>query len=233
MKMNKDSVKREIVVNAPLKVVWDALTKPEHLNRWYTKNAEMDFCIGGRGFLNHGWGATSEGIFTEIEEMKRFVLESMDQSFKTITSLDQVENGIKVSIEYESNFFKEMSEASKENMLFGTAQFLENLKSVYELDLDNRSNMWRRSIGITHTTNYEGSRGTKVLNVKKGSVAEAAGILPDDIIHVIDQDEIAGYESFERLLCKKELNQLVTFTIERRRENQVVKCFVEPYPVNY
>ena len=43
MKKCKDSIKREIVVHAPLNQVWDALTKPEHLNRWYTKNAEIEF----------------------------------------------------------------------------------------------------------------------------------------------------------------------------------------------
>ncbi|MFJ7982592.1 hypothetical protein ACIQ1D_20265 [Lysinibacillus xylanilyticus] len=37
MKKIKDSIKREIVVNAPLKQIWDALTKPEHLNLWYKK----------------------------------------------------------------------------------------------------------------------------------------------------------------------------------------------------
>ena len=47
--------------------VWDALTKPEHLNLWYTKNADIEFCIGGKGYMNHGWGATSEGVFTEID----------------------------------------------------------------------------------------------------------------------------------------------------------------------
>jgi uncharacterized protein YndB with AHSA1/START domain len=229
----KDSVKREIVVNATLKVVWEAMTKPEHLNRWYTKNAEIDFRIGGKGFLNHGWGATSEGIYTKIEELRRFVLESVDQNFKTITSLEQVENGIKVSIEYQSNFIEEMSEANKENMLFGTIQFLENLKSVYETGIDNRSKMWRISIGITHATNNEGAIGTKVLHVKKDSVAEAAGIRQGDSIQAIDQETISGYETFERVLNKKAVNQLVTFTIERKHKKLTISCLADRYPVQY
>jgi uncharacterized protein YndB with AHSA1/START domain len=228
----KDSVKREIVVNAPLKQVWDALTKPEHLNRWYTKNAEIDFRVGGRGFMNHGWGATSEGVFTEIETMKRFVLQSADGDFTTITSLEKVENGIRVSIEYHASFIGEMSQATKENMLFGTGQFLENLKSVYETGTDIRSELWKGWIGIAHTTN-EGVRGTRVLQVKQGSVAANAGIEPEDIIKEIDREEIVGYESFERALNKKAVSQTVTLTIVRKSEKLQFNCLVDAYPVPY
>lgn len=232
MKMIKDSVMREIVVNAPLKQVWDALTKPEHLNRWYTKNAEIDFCIGGRGYMNHGWGATSEGIFTEIETLKRFVLQSLDGDFTTITSLEKVENGVQVGIEYQASFIGEMNQSTKENMLFGTSQFLENLKSTYETNTDNRANFWKAWIGVAHTTN-ESNSGTKVLQVKDGTVAAAAGIKPEDIIVEIDGEEIVGYESFERTLNEKTVNCTVTLTIERKNEKLQVKCLVDAYPIPY
>jgi uncharacterized protein YndB with AHSA1/START domain len=228
----KDSVKREIVINAPLMKVWDALTKPEHLNRWYTKQAEIDFSVGGRGFMNHGWGATTEGIFIEIVAMKRFVIQSMDGDFTTITTLVEVENGVKVSIEYQASYLSEMSQAIKENMLFGTGQFLENLKSVYETGDDIRAKLWKGWIGITHTTN-EGATGTRVLSVKEGSVAEAAGIKSEDIIKEIDREEIVGYESFERALNKKAVNQTVTITIERKGETLHFSCLVDAYPVPY
>lgn len=232
MKKIKDSIKREIVVNAPLKQVWDALTKPEHLNLWYTKNAEIEFCIGGRGYMNHGWGSTSEGVFTEIDTMKRFVLQSLDGDFTTITSLEKVENGIKVSIEYQTSFIGEMDQSAKENMLFGTSQFLENLKSVYEKGIDSREQFWKTWIGISHTTN-EGNRGIRVLKVKEDSVAAAAGIKPEDIILEIDGEEIEGYESFERKLNEKNVNCNVTLTIESKNEKSWVNCLVDAYPVPY
>lgn len=232
MKKNKDSLKREIVVNAPLNKVWDALTKPEHLNLWYTKNADIEFRIGGKGYMNHGWGATSEGVFTEIDIMKRFVLQSIDGDFTTITSLEEISDGVKVSIEYQASFIGEMNQSTKENMLFGTSQFLENLKSVYETGTDNRSMFWKTWIGIVHTTN-EGERGTRVLQVKEDSVAATAGIKPEDIILEIDGEEIGGYESFERTLNKKNVNGNVTLTIERKNEKSQVNCFVDAYPVPY
>ncbi|WP_285400038.1 SRPBCC domain-containing protein [Lysinibacillus sp. fls2-241-R2A-57] len=232
MKKNENSVKREIVVNASLNKVWDALTKPEHLNLWYTKNADIEFRIGGRGYMNHGWGATSEGIFTEIDTMKRFVLQSIDGDFTTITSLEEIGDGIKVSIEYQASFIGEMNQSTKENMLFGTSQFLENLKSVYETGTDNRSKFWKAWIGIAHTTN-EGERGTKVLQVKGGSVAAAVGIKPEDIILEIDGEAIEGYESFERTLNNKNVNGNVTLTIESKNEKSQVNCLVDAYPVPY
>lgn len=228
----KDSIKREIVVNAPLKQVWDALTKPEHLNCWYTKNAEIEFHIGRRGYMNHGWGATSEGVFTEIDTMKRFILQSLDGDFITITTLEKVENGIKVSIEYQASLIGEMNQSIKENMLFGTSQFLENLKSVYETGTDNRAKFWKAWIGIAHTTN-KGNRGTKVLQVKEGSVAENAVIKPGDIIVEIDGEKIRGYETFERTLNEKTVNSTVTLTIERKSEKLRVNCLVDAYPVPY
>ena len=232
MKKNKDSVKREIVVNAPLNKVWDVLTKPEHLNLWYTKNADIEFRIGGKGYMNHGWGATSEGVFTEIEIVKQFVLQSTDGDFTTTTSLEEIEDGVKVSIEYQASFIGEMNQSTKENMLFGTSQFLENLKSVYETGKDNRSMFWKTWIGIAHTTN-EGERGTKVLQVKEGSVAAAAGIKPEDIILEIDGEAIGGYESFERILNKKSVKGNVTLTIENKNEKSQVNCLVDAYPVPY
>lgn len=232
MNMIKDSVKSVIVINAPLKQVWDALTKPEHLNRWYTKNAEIDFRIGGRGYMNHGWGATTEGVFTEIDAMKRFVLQSLDGDFSTITSIERVEKGIQVSIEYQASFISEMNQEVKENMLFGTKQFLENLKSVYETGTDIRSKWWKAWIGIVHTTN-DRVKGTRVLQVKEGSTSAAAGIRTDDIIIEIDGVEITGYESFERALNKTAVNSTVPLVIRRNDEILRLNCLVAAYPEPY
>lgn len=115
----------------------------DYLNRWYTKNAEIEFWIGGRGYINHGWEATSEGTFIEIDTMKRFVLQSIDGHFTTITTLEKIENGILISIEYKGSFLNSISQATQENMLFGTGQFLQNLKSVYETGADIRPNLWK------------------------------------------------------------------------------------------
>ncbi|OPA76848.1 hypothetical protein BVG16_16980 [Paenibacillus selenitireducens] len=60
------SVKRDILIQAPIETVWQALTQPEHLNRWYTKDASVDFRVGGQMKLAHGWGVHTFATITEI-----------------------------------------------------------------------------------------------------------------------------------------------------------------------
>jgi S1-C subfamily serine protease len=164
--------------------------------------------------------------------MNRFVLQSPDGDFTTITSLEEVKDGIKVSIEYRASFIGEMEVAAKENMLFGTGQFLENLKSVYETGEDIRNTLWRTWIGIGHATD-QSSRGTKVLQVKDGSNAARAGIVAGDVITGIEGQSVSGYESFERLLNTKEVNSSVTITVIRGEEHLDIVCEVGEYPVAY
>lgn len=225
-------VKREIVVNAPMEKVWEALTKEEHLNKWYTKEAKLDFRVGGKGYMDHGWGATSEGTFTEIVPMRRFVLQGNDGDFTTITNVEVVDEGVKVSITYSASYLEEMDAASKENMLFGTGQFLENLKSVYETGLDNRKNLWQAWIGIVHTTHHE-SIGTEILQVNDGSAAANAGLQPGDIVIGLDNVPVLGYESFERFLNSKAINEPVSLQVLRGAEELELRSNVEPYPVSY
>ncbi|KGR74265.1 SRPBCC domain-containing protein [Ureibacillus sinduriensis] len=232
MNNSKKSVMRQIVVDAPLEKVWDALTKPEHLNRWYTKNAEIDFRIGGRGYMNHGWGATTEGIFTEIDPMKFFILQNVDGDFTTITSLQKVEHGIQVTIEYKASFIGEMELSDIENMLFGTGQFLQNLKSVYETGIDHRANYWKAWIGIIHTTDHA-IEGTKVVEVREGSAAAIAGIVENDIVVGIDGVAIWDHASFERAVNEKAPDSTAILTIRRNKEKLQVGCRVEAYPVTY
>lgn len=232
MKKSKDSVKRQLVIHASLQEVWDALTKEKHLNRWYTKHEEIDFRVGGRGYMNHGWGATSEGVFTEIVPMERFVLQSLDGDFTTITSLEKVDDGILVSIEYQASYIGEMDNSTKENMMFGTGQFLQNLKSVYENNTDLRATMWKTTIGILHTSS-ENKRGTKVVQVKDGSAAKAAGLKHEDIIVALDGEKIEGYESFEKKLNEKSVNHTVTLTIIRNEKKMQIHSLVHAYPVPY
>ncbi|MUK88575.1 PDZ domain-containing protein [Ornithinibacillus sp. L9] len=226
----ESSVKRDIVVHAPLKKVWDALTKPEHLNRWYTKEANIDFRVGGYGEMQHGWGVTSSGIYTEIEELHRFVLEGKNGDFKTITTLEEVDDGVCVTIEYQTAFHGEEGESAKENMLYGTYQFLKNLKSVYESNRDNRSKMWRTSIGIMHRTHASGS---KVLKVGKTSAAREAGILAGDVIVAVDGEPVNGYDSLENIIHSKEVNTEVQLIVKRDEELLKKDCKITSYPVPY
>mgnify|MGYP003408106911 CR=1 FL=1 len=42
-----DSIEREIVIEAPVDVVWSIVTEPEHVARWFSDEAEIDLRAGG------------------------------------------------------------------------------------------------------------------------------------------------------------------------------------------
>ena len=42
-----DSIEREIVIEAPVDVVWSVVTEPEHVARWFSDEAEIDLRPGG------------------------------------------------------------------------------------------------------------------------------------------------------------------------------------------
>jgi len=78
----------ERVIDAPIALVWDALTKPEHLKEWYmpkawgrVARAEMDVRPGGIFSIDIATGDGREvpnlGCFLEAVPMKRLVWTSM------------------------------------------------------------------------------------------------------------------------------------------------------------
>jgi uncharacterized protein YndB with AHSA1/START domain len=49
--MVPDRIEREIVIDAPLEVVWAVVTAPEHVGGWFSDSAELDLRPGGKGTL--------------------------------------------------------------------------------------------------------------------------------------------------------------------------------------
>ena len=78
----------ERFIDAPTRLVWEALTKPEHLKEWYmprpwgrVSRAEMDLRPGGIVSIDIAVGDGREspnvGCVLEVVPMKRFVFTSM------------------------------------------------------------------------------------------------------------------------------------------------------------
>ena len=71
--MRIDEIRRELVIAAPIEKVWDALTSPEHLSKWFGDSAEIDLRPGGRA--RFGWSefdASSEAIVEIVDRPVRF-----------------------------------------------------------------------------------------------------------------------------------------------------------------
>jgi uncharacterized protein YndB with AHSA1/START domain len=68
--MVPDRVEREILIDAPVEVVWAVITDPAHVSGWFGETAEIDLRPGGR--ITHAWkeegGLTEErGIVEQVE----------------------------------------------------------------------------------------------------------------------------------------------------------------------
>jgi uncharacterized protein YndB with AHSA1/START domain len=57
--MVPDRIEREILIDAPLEVVWSVITEPEHVGGWFSDSAAIDLRPGGEVIL------TWEGHGTE------------------------------------------------------------------------------------------------------------------------------------------------------------------------
>ena len=78
----------ERFIDAPARLVWEALTKPEHLKEWYmpkawgrVSRAEMDVRPGGKFSIDiavaNGPDVPNLGCFLEVVPMKKLVWTSM------------------------------------------------------------------------------------------------------------------------------------------------------------
>ena len=49
--MVPDRIEQEIVIEAPVDVVWEIVTEPEHVRSWFSDSAEIELRPGGKAIL--------------------------------------------------------------------------------------------------------------------------------------------------------------------------------------
>ena len=66
--MIADHIERELLIEAPIDVVWSVVTEPEQINRWFTDGAELELRPGGQGaFSWNGFGT----VVLQVERVER------------------------------------------------------------------------------------------------------------------------------------------------------------------
>jgi uncharacterized protein YndB with AHSA1/START domain len=58
--MIPSAIEREILIEAPVEVVWGVVTEPDQISRWFSDAAEIDLRPGGEGTLTFNTKATNE-----------------------------------------------------------------------------------------------------------------------------------------------------------------------------
>ena len=47
-------IEREVLIDAPVEVVWSAITEPDQISQWFADRVELDAVPGGRGLMIFG-----------------------------------------------------------------------------------------------------------------------------------------------------------------------------------
>jgi uncharacterized protein YndB with AHSA1/START domain len=70
--MSGDRIEREIDIDAPIDVVWEVLTQPDHMRRWFVDETDVASRPGGRG--RFVWTQRSErggtGVNVRVERVE-------------------------------------------------------------------------------------------------------------------------------------------------------------------
>jgi uncharacterized protein YndB with AHSA1/START domain len=62
-----DSIEREVLIDAPVDVVWSIVTKPEHIGAWFSESAEVDLRPGGEMVLRWEQLGTVIAVVERVE----------------------------------------------------------------------------------------------------------------------------------------------------------------------
>src|SRR3954467_9421916 len=65
--MVPDQIEREILIQAPVEVVWAVVTEPEHISGWFSDSVDLDLRPGGEAELRWNGHGTVRGRVERVE----------------------------------------------------------------------------------------------------------------------------------------------------------------------
>ncbi|WP_028593071.1 SRPBCC domain-containing protein [Paenibacillus assamensis] len=222
------SVKRETFIRTTPERVWKALTNPAERNRWETRQANIDLRIDGKIELDYGWGVDYVGTIVEMEENARLVIKDESDDL-TIWTLQAVEEGTVVVLEYTGLWAGAFGFMTAEDMGFGTEQLLRNMVTVLEEEQDNRDTYWTSWIGVNHHTLLNSTqKGSVIIKVIPGTPAEGI-LLEGDILLRVNDRIVETFSDFERVVTMTVPGQTLTVSILRDGEQQQFTLDAVPF----
>ena len=92
-------VTREVVLEAPVEEVWEALTDPEQLEEWFANDVELDLRPGGGASFRWSNGEERHATVTEVEPERRLAFDWEDEGTVEFTLDDDVDGTRLVVVE--------------------------------------------------------------------------------------------------------------------------------------
>lgn len=65
-------VERDVVIEAPVEVVWRTITEPDQITRWFADRVQLDLEPGGRGYMGFGEQHGGAVVVETVEPPNRF-----------------------------------------------------------------------------------------------------------------------------------------------------------------
>jgi uncharacterized protein YndB with AHSA1/START domain len=65
-------IEREVVIDAPIDVVWAVVTEPEHISGWFSDSVEIELTPGGKALFHWDGRATVNGRVERVDPPRSF-----------------------------------------------------------------------------------------------------------------------------------------------------------------
>lgn len=130
-----------------------------------------------------------------------------------------------VSIEYTGNWVGDHGISEMENMLFGTFQFMLNLKTVMEDKYDQREHFWKSWLGLNNRT--ENDR-VKVVHVHEDTPVSGK-VQIGDYIQAVNGEVVNHYDGCEIAITHQPVGTEIKLDIERNEKQIKVIANTIPY----
>jgi len=156
------------VLNAPIELVWEVWTDPDHIKNWWGPNGftntifEMDLKPGGTWeFIMHGPDGKdykNKSIFKEITKHKQIVYEHVTGP-KFITTVRFTPQGKKTLLEWQ--------------MLFDTAEERDKTVKTFKADIGLKQNIFKLEGYLRSVSSEREMTLTRVINAPREAVFKA------------------------------------------------------------
>jgi uncharacterized protein YndB with AHSA1/START domain len=91
-------VERDVLLSSTPEEVWDALTEPEQLERWFANDVELDAEQGGRAVFRWSNGERREAVVEEIDPERRLALRWLDDGGAVTLELEEAAEGTRLRV---------------------------------------------------------------------------------------------------------------------------------------
>jgi uncharacterized protein YndB with AHSA1/START domain len=65
-------IERDVLIEAPVEVVWRTITEPDQITRWFADRVELELKAGGEGYMGFGEHQGGPVVVEKVEPPTRF-----------------------------------------------------------------------------------------------------------------------------------------------------------------